>query len=336
VSPDSATIDEGGSSAFIAEDQFIDCYQNVGEFMYVTDAIWTSSNESVATVSGGFVTGEDGGTATISAHWTEYTYHYNPALGACTSSSAQFTKSAAVTSIGSSIEADVTSVRPSGTDGTNTVTVTIRTNPATANRSVNLSLSGVAGSGGHASHSGTRPVGSLAATQGTTNGSGIFQTTYTAPIFGGTVNILSRVGQSNLEKVLEVIVAVEGLSELGASADYSLVGTTTTHPDNHYGTATALTNLPLIASDYLSQFSGAEILRYNDMSLVLGGKFDLSNNWSSGGDHSEHRIGINCDVYSGNVPQSRRDTLENIFRSRHSPDFLDETAAKSHWHLRFQ
>src|SRR5438445_12102573 len=39
VSPSTATIDEGGSSAFIAEDQFVDCYQNVGELMYVSAPI---------------------------------------------------------------------------------------------------------------------------------------------------------------------------------------------------------------------------------------------------------------------------------------------------------
>src|SRR5256712_11538146 len=113
-------------------------------------------------------------------------------------------------------------------------------------------------------------------------------------------------GQGAAEQVAQVIVAVNGLSELGASADYSLVGSTTTHPNNHFGTSAALANLPLIASDYLNQFPGADILRYNDMSLVDGGKFDLSNDWSSSGDHAEHRIGINCDVYSGNVPQSSR------------------------------
>lgn len=134
-----------------------------------------------------------------------------------------------------------------------------------------------------------------------------------------------------------MLVAVENLSELHGSDDYSVVGQTTTHPGNHWGTELAVTNLPLIAHDYLSQFPGADILRYNDMSLVHGGKFDFDgSNWCSSCAHQEHRIGINCDVYSGNVPTNRWSTLTDIFRSRNSPNFGDETASASHWHLKFQ
>src|SRR5262249_13622989 len=156
-----------------------------------------------------------------------------------------------------------------------------------------------------------------------------------APIFAGNVIISSTLNGSPASNSLEMLVVVDGLSELGASANYSLVGGTTTHPRNHFGTNTALPNLPLIASDYLNQCPGADILRYNDMSLVWGGKFDLSSDWSTTGDHAEHRIGINCDVYSGNVPTSRWPALTAIFAQRGSPNYLDETSTSNHWHLRF-
>jgi len=124
------------------------------------------------------------------------------------------------------------------------------------------------------------------------------------------------------------------------------VGATTTHPVNHYGTATALTNLPLIANDYKSQFypdggngstpiPDADKLRYNDMSLVVGGKFEIAADWGNGS-HAEHRVGINCDVFSGNIPGNRWQTLTQIFANHGSPNYNDETATASHWHLRFQ
>jgi hypothetical protein len=235
------------------------------------------------------------------------------------------------------IDSTVLSIQPTGAGGQNTATITIRTNPRLEGESVHLSLSAGSSTGGHVSHSGTRPLGTLAATSGTTNELGAFQTIYTAPIFGGDVIISGTVGGIPAEQSVEVIIAVSGLSELGASADYSLVGQTTTHPSNHWGTATAITNLPLIASDYLAQFPGADILHYNDMSLIWGGKFDFDgSNWCSTCAHDEHRMGINCDVFSGNVPTSRWSALTAIFAQRHSPNFLDETASASHWHLRFQ
>ncbi|OLD25479.1 MAG: hypothetical protein AUJ04_07615 [Acidobacteria bacterium 13_1_40CM_3_55_6] len=210
-----------------------------------------------------------------------------------------------------------------------------------ANKTVHLSLSAGSSLGGHVSHSGSRPLGTLAATQGTTNAQGIFETTYTAPIFGGDVYISGTLDGSSISRVLDMIVAVDGLDELGEAADYSLVGGNTTHPSNHWGTATALTNLPLIASDYLNQFPDTVVpdgvLRYNDMSLIWGGKFDYDgSNWCSSCAHDEHRIGINCDVSSNNVPTSRWSALTGIFAQRGSPNYLDETADKHHWHLRFQ
>jgi hypothetical protein len=179
-------------------------------------------------------------------------------------------------------------------------------------------------------------MGTLAAAQGTTGANGTFQTTYTAPIFGGQVGIFARFGTFDRGEPMQILVY--DLSSLGAGANYHLVGSTASHPDNHYGTSTALNNLPLIAGDYRTQFYGqnqipaAERLRYNDMSLTNGGKFDLSNNWCANCSHAEHRVGINCDVGSGNVAANRRQALEAIFQLRGSPGFLNEG---DHWHLRF-
>ena len=351
----SAVIYPGLFSGFIGDtfglqstETDVDCNQQVVYTYNVgpTQALqYSSSDSNVVTISDGTATLVGSGSAEISADWDAFqvTQHcFYSAEGDCVDATCNSRTVPTPIVIGDvntltfTLEIDVASVQPAGAGTNNSATVTVRTNPVSPNRTVNLSLAAEVGSGGHVSHSGTRPLGTLAATQGTTNANGVFQTTYTAAIFGGVIDISGRIGQST-EQVLQVIVAVNGLSELGASADYSLVGGTTTHPSNHWGTTTALTNLPLIASDYLSQFPGADILKYNDMSLVYGGKFDFDgSNWCSSCAHAEHRIGINCDVYSGNVPSNRWNALEDIFRSRHTPDFLDETASASHWHLRFQ
>jgi hypothetical protein len=230
-------------------------------------------------------------------------------------------------------------LNPAGTSGTTSATVTVYTTPPQPNTAVTLSLGEIIGAGGHVAHSGTRLLGTLAATQGTTGADGTFHTTYTASIFGGEVVIFARVVGADVIEGELMQVLVSGLSSLGGGPDYNLVGAKPTHPDNHYGTSTALSNLPLIASDYRTQFYGqnqipdADKLRYNDMTLINGGKFDLSNNWCSGCSHAEHRVGINCDVGSSNVPTNSRAALEAIFQLRGSPAFLNEG---DHWHLRFQ
>jgi hypothetical protein len=231
-------------------------------------------------------------------------------------------------------------IRPSGTTGTTQATVTIQTTPACPNLPVSLSATAVAGSGGHVNHTGVRPVGSFSSAQGNTNANGTFTTTYTAPIFGGTMTISGT--SRSVSKQATMQIYVQSLFELGAGTNYTLVGATATHPDNHFGTLTANNNLPLIANDYKAQFyptapiPDAEKLRYNDMSLINGGKFEISGNWSATASHQEHRVGINIDLGSSNVPVARWNALTQIFVNRGSPNYLDETASANHWHLRFQ
>jgi hypothetical protein len=70
----------------------------------VFNATWTSSDPNVATADpNGFVTGHGAGSAIISARWALYTYHFSPALGGCTSSSIQVTRSATATVVGVTI-----------------------------------------------------------------------------------------------------------------------------------------------------------------------------------------------------------------------------------------
>lgn len=228
-----------------------------------------------------------------------------------------------------------TTIRPLGTGGTNSAAVTITCLPG---RTVRLSLAS-ASSGGHSSHSGTRPLGTLAATSGTADSMGKFSTTFTASHFGGSIKISATVNTET--RSANILVDVPDTASLGAGSGYQLIGQTATHQTNHYGTATTLNGLRNIASDYMAAFfSGTtmpsgDALRYNDMSLLNGGKFELPSNWCTNCSHFEHAIGRNSDVGSSNVPTGRRAALEDIFSLRGSPNFLDETATANHWHLRF-
>jgi hypothetical protein len=157
--------------------------------------------------------------------------------------------------------------------------------------------------------------------------------------------IRATMGSVTKERFLEIWVP--GLRELDPGANYVLTGfeNRPQHPEgtNHFGTLGANNNLVAIANDYKAQFYGAnpipeaEKLRYNDQSLINGGKFDIPGNWCTTCHHNEHRIGINCDVSARNVPQSRWEALTRIFAFRGSPRYLDETnTSQPHWHLRFE
>jgi hypothetical protein len=99
VTPGSATVDTEASSLFTAEEQYEDCYGNFSEFTFVTDATWASSDANVATVESlnGNVTGAAPGSATITATWHEYVYHYNPATQSCVPHQNNYSKSATIT-----------------------------------------------------------------------------------------------------------------------------------------------------------------------------------------------------------------------------------------------
>src|SRR5439155_23514975 len=119
VMPSSApTVAVDTSYLFTAEEQFQDCYQNIGDFMFVLDANWSSSNTGIAEVEGlnGNVTGKGSGAATITASWNEYVYHYSPFLGECTSHQDHFSKTSSVNVFDVQIFRDGTDITGTTTD----------------------------------------------------------------------------------------------------------------------------------------------------------------------------------------------------------------------------
>jgi hypothetical protein len=228
-----------------------------------------------------------------------------------------------------------------------TSTVTVQTNPAAANLNVNLSVNEIVGSGGHLVHTGTRPLGTLNAVQGITGANGAFQTIYTSSMFGGGVTVTASVTNASVNKSSIMNVRVPGLASLGTGANHRLIGDNDFHPNNHFGTAAPLANLPLIADDYKSTYYGTgaipfdDKIAFNDLSLINGGKFEVPGNWSQANtNHAEHRIGINCDVRYTNVPAARHATLEAIFQARGVASWLKHPTSSSdpappHYHVRF-
>jgi hypothetical protein len=348
IMPNNAIGFVGNTTQFTVYEIDSNCYGGYTA-PYVAGGYFSSANPSIATVnSTGYGTCVSVGTTTINNELSVGTWQWAPfGGGTCEWNPFTVNNYANCQVNDFTITTSNGTIWPSGTGAagtTTTTTITIQTAPATQGQSVEVFLGEIVGSGGHVGHSGTRPLGTLAAANGITDANGRFQTTYTSSVFAGAVAIQARMASTSTIRALTQEISVPGLTTLGASNDYILWHNDNFHPSYHYGAASALTNLPLIANDYNSQFypSGivpnADKLNFNDMSLISGGKFEAAaGDWSQANiDHGEHRLGLNCDMRSFNVPQNRWQALTGIFDVRGSPNYFDETGSTApHWHLRF-
>jgi hypothetical protein len=193
-----------------------------------------------------------------------------------------------------------------------------------------LSWKARANSGGHDHHDDGRPKGEFSPPSGNTGSSGVLTTTYTSPEASGIIEAHLEGTLSNGSPVnpsdFTIGVEIPDLTALGASENYTLVGATQRHGDNHYGTPTFNGELRALADLYVAAFPGQR-LAYNDMSLPQGGVFDLGGNW--GPSHYEHRFGQNCDMRLA-PPQQRRRLQQLIAAAGLQPPHIEG----DHWHLR--
>jgi hypothetical protein len=207
------------------------------------------------------------------------------------------------------------------------------------NRVVVLRLDPTEGTAGHA-HSGNKPDGGLSSFSPSTGPEGRVTVTYTAPVASGPVQLrASSEGATPDEKT--VSVGVLGLEALPPSDLYRLVGATTPHPDNHFGTPAFNAALESLAASFHRVYGLS--LEYNDMSLEQGGIFDLNQNWNP--PHDEHRVGTNVDLRLrvGDTPLTPRQ-LDAIRFEWYALSGLQESRAvydesrtgQPHYHLRFQ
>jgi len=139
---------------------------------------------------------------------------------------------------------------------------------------------------------------------GILDGNGDATFTYTAGEVGGQERIIisaPELSPSGGYGDAVVLVSVVGLSRLGPSVDYFLVGETPEHPSNHYGSSLLRQEIPAVARAYMDEYDA--FLRVDDMILINGGMFDVCATWNvndvcakvPNGGHLTHRDGKNVD-----------------------------------------
>ncbi len=100
--------------------------------------------------------------------------------------------------------------------------------------------------------------------------------------------------------ILRVGVPLDGQLAQTADAPFVLSGQTTVHPENHFGTATAVALIRQIARKYQELNPSLGKLGVNDISLVRGGVYDLNKQWfgdnTKGNGHWSHRTGTEVDI----------------------------------------
>jgi hypothetical protein len=203
------------------------------------------------------------------------------------------------------------------------------------NRIVDLSVDGIERTGGHI-HGGIMPSGVLSAHTVNTGASGVATLTYTANVFGGKVEVRAT---SSLAKtaVDTITVAFGGFVELLDAGNVDTIGVLAVHPDSHWGTSGMVSGLISLADSLNAKYKVK--LRVNDMSLPLGGKFDLNAAYSPDGDHEEHRDGRSADVSVGGLDSTQVDFLRKKWQDLSPlPDSIsvhDETKTRNHFHFRY-
>jgi hypothetical protein len=147
------------------------------------------------------------------------------------------------------VAAAASEVVPSGTTGTNTTTVTITGTPKTSYRATVAATD----SRGHGHTNAGRPLGTITpAATVKTSAAGAATVTYTSSRVAGIDRIaVKQAGAAGaLEGTVDVTAKVAGLTSLGTGAGYDLIGATSTHGDNHYGVAGAITAYQAVGTSW--------------------------------------------------------------------------------------
>ncbi|MBI1723033.1 MAG: hypothetical protein HYR48_03905 [Gemmatimonadetes bacterium] len=198
------------------------------------------------------------------------------------------------------------------------------------NQLVTLSLEAHEGTAGH-SHTGEKPTGELSVTTVNTGAEGRAVVRYTSPLVSGPVTIR---GQSSnaAPGELTATVGIGGLVQLGGSARVQLIGETAAHPSNHWGTQGLVDALDSLASLFYDTYHGA--LEINDISLELGGVFDLRRSWVP--PHAEHRVGRSADVRTRTRTAAELEFITRQWEIAFGGTVHDETTTDApHYHLRY-
>jgi len=176
---------------------------------------------------------------------------------------------------------------------------------------VNLSSFPVEGSGGH-DHTANRPSGyflngrnDTLRTQEFETGRDTIRTRYQPSMFGGKEAILASLVlfPPAITGADTVVVRVPGLVPFEGIGNYSLTGSISPHSNNHYFCSRrAVDSLINAANEFANvDWNTTGEMRLNDMSLNLGGGFDLKSRWKEdisldGRGHKLHRLGKSVDI----------------------------------------
>lgn len=172
-------------------------------------------------------------------------------------------------------------------------------------------------SGGH-EHNGNRPIGTLRLHEengeGNTYLSGnteneVVLVEYLIPEVSGEIKLDSYIppprgytciNPSDCLFITNITVEIAGLIKVPPSGQgtyrltgsYGDAGVTSKHVENHYAKSSSFVMISSAAYDYFEETGIA--IGINDMSLELGGLFDIHNNWKT--PHSWHRFGTSVDI----------------------------------------
>ncbi len=206
---------------------------------------------------------------------------------------------------------------------------------------VTLTSAPLDSSGGH-SHITNRPKGKFGdsirdtvETKDFETGKDTIRTSYLAPMFGGIERIIATLTSSAIADTDTVVVRVPRIVPLPESEDYDMTGGTDSHhgsrldtlypngrtPNNNHGIdSTVMRSLQDGAKNfrYADWNTDEELMRINDISLSLGGGFDIAGQWRrdiqddwKNRGHGSHRTGKDVDIENLSRLQELKAALED-------------------------
>jgi hypothetical protein len=210
------------------------------------------------------------------------------------------------------VSAQDSSVPPSGTTGDPTTTVTVELLPVRQGfeSSVSLEAIRIGTTGGHGTSGSchqTTPSAAVAGSLASTGGSigystnGLFETQFTAGTASGISQVVATI--AGRTKIEYVETRVQGLTNLADGNNYFLRRVDACHGngDYHYGTQGLHQAIVNAADHFWNNWGSSQSPQMgmvpNDQSLVWGGLFDISGNWSTQPfGHTTHREGNIVDI----------------------------------------
>ncbi|MEX1061769.1 MAG: hypothetical protein WEC39_01505, partial [Patescibacteria group bacterium] len=176
-----------------------------------------------------------------------------------------------------------------------------------------------------------------------TDSTGIVRLNFESPEFGGEVELTARITDGE-ETILSSQLLTMQVPDLMLLPDaphiYKKVGGVPNHhgprldnrhsdhrtPDNnHWVNETVGQLLIALAVIYNEQFPDWEKIRYNDISLPNGGRFNIDGEWSGNRNHALHRLGFNVDVRTS-PPREDGIPLEDLEEIQRIIELLDPNA----------